>query len=208
MKRKLDDELREWLKAGGNRIGQIAISPTISGFELRHADDAGKAPHDLERFNQPIAARDIARFDECGRFRPLKSAPTLRRGWRIDLPNVPAVRETLDYFYPAAIGNLVRFRDGAVTPVALRETLGRQTGIYRVTSLMDDRQVSEVVRRTCREGCLRRITWTVDGREPPTGSRISETPPAPNEWPVICLEGCGFLLTRALAHCKRPDEPR
>jgi sirohydrochlorin cobaltochelatase len=204
MKRTLTDELRDWLKAGGNRIGQVSISPTISGFELRHADDAGRSPLELDRFNQPAAARDVAQFDEHGRFRPLKTAPTLRRGWRIDLPNVAAVREALDYLYPAAIGNLIRLRDGAVAPVALRETLGRQTGIYRVAALMSDSQIGEVIQQTCRDGCLRRIAWTVDGTGSP--DRESVASPAPREWPLICLEGCSFWMTRALACCKRSSQ--
>ena len=116
-----------------------------------------------ETFNQPTAARELAKFDSGGRFRPLKTAPTLRRGWRIELPNVSGVRETLDYFYPAAIGNRVRFRDGAATPVPLRITLERQTGIYRVTALMTDAEVGEVIQHTCHEGCLRKIEWALDG---------------------------------------------
>jgi sirohydrochlorin cobaltochelatase len=200
----LDDHLAEWLTHGGSRIGEIVIAKTAAGgFELRHADDAQASAATLAFFNHPLAARELAKFDEAGRFRPLKSAPTLRHGWRLELPDASAAREALDYFYPAAIGNWVRFSEGAAPPVPLRDTLNRQSGIYRITALLTDEQASAVVCQTCdlKRGCLRRIAWTLDGARPVAKVPAEKCDLAhpPEIWPLVCLEACHWLVSKARA---------
>src|SRR5437764_13434814 len=92
----IERALESWLGAGLNRMGELLIR---GKFEVLHHADADRA--DLQLFNTPQAAREIARFDEAGNFRPLKSAPNLRRGWRLALSSIAQLREALDFFYPA-----------------------------------------------------------------------------------------------------------
>ena len=43
------------------------------------------------------------------------------------------LKRALDYFYPGAIGTWLANQSGTAHPVCLRQTLNRQTGMYRVT---------------------------------------------------------------------------
>ena len=84
MKRALTQSLAAWLEEGRTRIGQIAILETRDGWELRHADD--RARGDLAPHEGANAARHLANLDDAGAYRPLKTAPNLRHGWRLARP--------------------------------------------------------------------------------------------------------------------------
>jgi sirohydrochlorin cobaltochelatase len=202
----LTGQLARWLSEGGSRIGELSIEKVPGGFELRHVRDREKPTAALESFNRPVDARELAKFDDAGHFRPLKSAPNLRRGWRLELPDPRAVHEALDFFYPAAIGNWVRFADGTARPVPLRETLSRQSGIYRITASLTDEQAAAVVCQTCNLefGCLRHIPWPLDTRRPLPHLPVEKSTLAhpPNVWPLVCLEACHWLVEKA-RHARR-----
>lgn len=178
-------------------IGEILVR---EDWTLRHVADA--AATELERFGQPAAAREICRYDEAGQFRALKTAPTLRRGWLLQLPDAEATRVALDFFYPAALGLLRASREGRLAVTPFRETLGRQTGMYRVTQKISDEQALEVIRATCNseDGCLRRVLWPLDesGARAFTGDKISPAS-RPGEAPLLCRELCNL----AVAACRK-----
>ena len=48
----------------------------------------------------PEDAIEIAKHDDAGNYRPLKTAPNLRHGWRLELETLEDLRRALDYFYP------------------------------------------------------------------------------------------------------------
>lgn len=181
----LTEALMQWLEAGGDRIGEIAIQPTADGWELRHIADLGV--EELTLHTTPEAARHLANFTESGAFRPLKTAPTLRRGWVLRLADPGDLRRALDYLYPAMIGCAVSYRRGSLPPVVLRETLGRQTGMYRVTQKISDEDARRTIDRFC-AGCLKQRLWEIAGPNP--------VPPAlrPREWPLLCHEACNLLV--------------
>jgi hypothetical protein len=199
--------LAAWLRAGGRAIGQVRLASVDGGWELRHEDDAGADARELETHTDPAAARDIARFDATGALRPLKGAPTLRRGWRLRVRDLGALREALDGFYPAALGNWVAFTRGEARPVPFRETLHRQTGMYRVTALLTDAQVREVVAATCEyaRGCRRRIAWELEAGKPLgcLSREKTDLVPGAGEMPILCLEGCNWLVAKARAWLRR-----
>ena len=191
-------ELETWLAAGGKRIGQIAISPVPDGWELRHVDDAGRT--DLATWVRWQDARSLANLDDAGAYRALKTAPTLRHGWRLVLGSADEVRRALDYFYPAMLGVWLAWKAGEVQPVCLRETLARQTGMYRITQKLTDEQAQALIGKTCaNESCRKTVLWSIA-----PGQRI-ETLPAEKfvpgdgtvEWPLPCQEACNFLVAGA-----------
>lgn len=203
----LTDALAHWLESGGRRIGELVIRPHGAGWELRHAADEAAEASELTHHDRPEAAREIAKYDAAGQYRPLKAAPTLIRGWRLLVADVGALRETLDFFYPAALGNWVAFTTGRATPVPVKQTFARQTGMYRITGLLDDDDCRTVVAATCdfATKCRRRITWPVAsgvplGNLPP---EKTDTTPAPGELPILCLEACSLLVAAARTHIKR-----
>lgn len=188
--------LQEWIAAGGRRIGQVVILRRDDSFSLRHADDANA--EGLAIHHGPQAARDIAKFDAAGAFRPLKSAPSLIRGWEVILSGWSDLALALDFLHPAAWANWICFARGEAVPTALRDTLNRQTGIYQITAQITDAEAQSLVARTCRSDgkCLRRILWPVA-----QGTALSSLPPekctisAPaDEAPLLCLEACPLLI--------------
>ena len=197
MIRDTTEELEQWLRAGGKRVGQMSILPLEGGWELRHTDDARR--DDVALFSKCEDARLLANFDDTGTYRPLKTAPNLRHGWRLVLPNVQAMRLALDYFYPAMLGVWLAHGPGEVTPVELRETLGRQTGMYRITQKLTDEQAQHLLAKQCRSngGCLKTILWRISAVVsipllPPEKFRTDATPA--DSLPLLCQEACNILI--------------
>jgi sirohydrochlorin cobaltochelatase len=190
--RNLTQALARWLAEGRRQIGQIAIQSSADGFELRHVHEMDCI--DLETHRGITAARHLANLDDAESYRPLKTAPNLRHGWRLILCDIDELRVALDYFYPAMLGVALSHERGELQPVPLRETLGRQTGMYRVTQKITDAQARSMIDSFC-SGCLKCRLW--DGQVP-------EQPP--QEFPLLCHEACNLLVAEARRLVKA--EPR
>ena len=67
-------------------FAQVSIARCDRGYELRHVGDHGVEADSL-RAIELADLRAIAQFTGTGTFRPLKSAPTLRNGWRLEIAN-------------------------------------------------------------------------------------------------------------------------
>lgn len=187
--------LTERLASGGFTMGQLRVEP---GFEITHADDAGR--QDLEIFDNPHDAIAIARYDDAGQYRPLKTAPNLVHGWRLKLTTVDAVLLALDFLYPAELGTAAWQEAAELRPVSLRETLGRQSGMYAVTRKLSDLQAGELIENFCHKGCLRRILWPVDGE-----GVLGPQPCDPEIVPLLCTEACNLFVAEARKVVKAAD---
>ena len=197
-------------------FGQIVVMPRADGYELRHRQDAESAGDDLQFHDDPEDAAQLALYDDAGVYRPLKSAPNLRRGWRLVAGDERALRLALDLFYPARLGAWRAFAMGRLVATPLRETLGRQTGMYRVTAKLTDEQADALVGRFCRSdgGCLRTILWKRDaaGTVPSTRLPPEKFDPAHDQTgvgrsgmggiPLLCQEACNLLVAEARAVVK------
>ncbi len=105
-----------------SRFGQILIqSKGSGGFVLCHRDDENSCG--LEIFKKPEDALRIARSDDAGKYRPLKTAPNLRHGWRLEVVDLGELQRALDCFYP---GRLACKSDGGCLRTILwkRDTHG------------------------------------------------------------------------------------
>ena len=210
MMRDTTQELERWLRAGGKHVGQLSIASAGEGWELRHTDDAGR--DDLATFSKYEDARALANLDDAGAFRALKTAPNLRHGWRLALPDAHAVCLALDYFYPAMLGVWLAHGRGEVTPVELHDTLGRQTGMYRITQKLTHEQAQRLIARQCRSngGCLKTILWRIS-----TGVSVPLLPPEKfradampaDTMPLLCHEACNILIAAARKMVKDETPP-
>jgi sirohydrochlorin cobaltochelatase len=185
MKQRIAASLEAWLARGGSLIGQILIR---GKYELLHAEDVLR--DDLEVYTGAEAAREIAVFDDRDEFRPLRTAPTLRRGWKLELADAEEVRLALDYFYPAMAGTWFAFQREEVQPYPLQETLGRQSGMYAVAEKVSDNEAHGLVERVC-GGCLKRRLWDV------TGIASAKLDADPREMPMLCAEACNLFVAAA-----------
>ncbi|MEP6820956.1 MAG: DR2241 family protein [Chthoniobacterales bacterium] len=201
------DAFSEQLAVLPNRMGEILIRRTASGeFDLRHRDDAERV--DLTAQSDANAATEIARFDDAGKYRPLKTAPNLPHGWLLTLRNADEVRLALDFFYPGRIATFIAHENGNLQSTPMRETLERQTGIYRVAARISLPQADEMVARVCRsaDGCLRTIQWSYDAAGAPASSLLpaEKFDPAHDQTgrreqcvPLLCQEACNLLVAEA-----------
>ena len=144
-------------------FGQILVKKREgAGFVLLHRDDES-----LDRLQTYLDAADavqIAKYDDAGNYRPLKTAPNLRHGWRLELATVEELRRALDYFYPSRVAVFAAWKSGYLKTTAFRETLDRQSGMYRDATKISDPQINDLVADFCRSdsGCLRTILWKRD----------------------------------------------
>jgi hypothetical protein len=185
-----EETSREW--------GQLRVTARLGGdgppgerrYDLRHVDDAGVPAGELERHDDPFDVRDLATVDERGRYRPLKTAPSLVDGWAFpDLPGADLVR-AVDAFYPATIANWYREREGELDVTHWRETAERQTGIYDVVEELSDEQVEWIAESCCVDSqCLKRREWDQTEDEPLGVPR--------GEGAFPCREPCSLVIAAA-----------
>jgi sirohydrochlorin cobaltochelatase len=210
---KIEHALESWCASGRRCVGQVLIQRSANdSFVLCHRDDAGSPGLAVTR--EAASAADIAKFDDGGKYRPLKSAPNLRHGWQMEVTDTRELRAVLDMFYPGRLAVLLAFEQNKLRATPLRETLERQSGMYRVAARIPDAQIDNLVGNFCRSdgGCLRTILWKRD----PSGAPASTSLPpekfdvgydqaagphsgsvAAPAIPLLCQEACNLLISAA-----------
>ncbi len=192
-------------------FGQILIQKIMTGrFVLSHRDD--ESVDRLKIFRSAEDAINIAKSDDAGNYRPLKTAPNLRHGWRLELDTLEDLIRALDCFYPGRLAVFAAWKSGKLQTTPLRETLDRQSGMYRVAAKISDSQIDELVADFCRSngGCLRTILWKrdVDGAIASTKLPKDKFDPACDQAgriatvatiPLLCQEACNLLI----AECRK-----
>ena len=200
-------------------FGQILVQKSDrSAFVLSHRDDASLDR--LQTYRDAKDAIEIAKHDDEGNYRPLKTAPNLRHGWRLELGTVEELRCALDYLYPSRLAVFAAWKGGYLKTTALRDTLDRQSGMYRVAAKISDQQINDLVADFCRSdgGCLRTILLKRDqggaipstklpkekfdpvydqasaacSRRPAGDARASRSEAA--TVPLLCQEACNLLV--------------
>jgi sirohydrochlorin cobaltochelatase len=205
-------------------LGQLLVRKTASGgFVVSNRDD--EMLDQSQIFPYAEDAIEIAKYDHAGKYRPLKTAPSLRRGWRLELATVEDLQRALDYFYPGRLAVFAAWKSGELKTTPLRETLARQSGMYRVAAKISDAQTDDLVANFCRSdgGCLRTILWKRDQKDAIASNKLPKekfdpafdqfTPacsrrPAGDEHashseaatvPLLCQEACNLLI----AECRK-----
>ena len=217
-------------------FGQILVRKiNEGGFVLSHCGDETRKK--LKTFQSAEDAIELSKFDDSGNYRPLKTAPNLAHGWRLELARLEELQRALDYFYPGRLAVFLAWKTGQLHTTPLRETLDRQSGMYRVAAKISDDQIDNVVGDFCRSdgGCLRTILWKRDQLGPipsaklplekfdpaydqikalgrPGSSAFAEatadkTTPATATIPLLCQEPCNLLVAECRKVVKGKDEP-
>jgi sirohydrochlorin cobaltochelatase len=196
--------LTRLLGQGNCFIGEICVS---GRYVLTHREDGDVLG--LHSYHDPYDAVEIARYDDEGRFRPLKTAPNLRRGWKLELKNIEDVLFALDAFYPAVVGTVRQFEASGLEVVPLRETLERQSGMYAVVKKISDEQADELITKTCNRsnGCLKKILWPIcTGRAASLSVPASAISISAQEIPLLCAEACNLLVAAGRKVVKAQDK--
>jgi hypothetical protein len=226
----IEQQLEERLQVGPITLGEIVVRQVGPvSYRLRHWKD-DELQGKLVVKTEAMAALEIIRYDKHGNYRPLKGAPNLRTGWELLLASIGEVRQALDYFYPGAFSTWLAHNRGNVAPIDLRQTLTRQSGMYRVTQKLTGSQAEELAGRFCQShsGCLRTILWTIDGKLPqkylpsskfdPKADQLAEqreilaedggpggAGAPPYHVPFLCVEACNLFVAEARKIVKVPS---
>ena len=199
--------LAKWLAAGLRRLGEISIEARDRGsFALTHREEALR--NDLVPYTHADDAAQLARFDDAGNYRPLKTAPNLRHGWRLMVPDQSALGTALDLFYPGRLAAFFARETGTLVSTPFRETLQRQTGMYRSAAKISDEEANTLVGTFCRSdgGCLRTILWKRDGNGTIASTQLpaekfdprhDQTGLGETVIPLLCQEACNLLVAEA-----------
>lgn len=184
--------------------GELSIRTTIDEDGLRsytvtHEADADTDPSTLEAYRDPLDARELFKTDDDGRYRPLRTAPTLPTGWAFpDLDGHDLVR-MVDFTYPATVQNWQREREGSLDITHWRETAERQTGIYDVLDELDAESVDWIAEACCDDSqCLRRREWEFDEDHELAADGGAGTFP--------CREPCSLVVAAARKWTTLEDE--
>ena len=186
----LRDLLTAAVAEGYHKIGQAVFLAEGEGFLICHSEDAGRG--DLEIFENPHDATTIALHDDADAYRPLKTAPNLKHGWGLRIPSLADLHLALDLLYPAALANWRALLNNEKIATPLRDTVNRQTGMYRVTGLITDEEAQGIVDSLCTPGCLRCIQWPIPSDTMPPVVPIKE-----KEIPLLCIDACSLLIAEA-----------
>jgi sirohydrochlorin cobaltochelatase len=209
-----EDPLAAAIFDGRCAIGQIVITAADDYFTLCHRDD--RARNDLDEIIDPDNAIEIARHDDAGNYRPLKTAPNLRHGWRLRLANLEELRRAVDHFYPGRLAVFAASKENRLATTTLRETLNRQSGMYRVAAKLSDEEIDETVGRFCRssDGCLRTILWKRNQSGLIASTKLplekfdrafDQTGRGERAIPLLCQESCNLLVNECRRAVKRTD---
>jgi hypothetical protein len=183
----MNPDLQAFLSAFDTEIvfGQAVVRRLERGFELRHLHDHAAAPEKLAELNG-IELRNWAQTAAGGAFRPLKSAPNLRAGWRALAADPAALDLVLHYLYPGALADWFAAQSPHPSITSYRQFTARQTGMYRITTMLSDPIAGAAILACCHgDFCLKRRLWSVEGLEPDPAGQKSIIP---------CLEPCALML--------------
>lgn len=155
---------REW--------GELAITTTVAAdgtrrYEVRHVDDSDADAAALTTHSDPFDARDIGTLDADGRYRPLRTAPSLQSGWIFPDLTADEVYEAVEAFYPATVVNWHREQRGELDIDHWRDEQDRQSGIYNLITVLPDEAVEWAAAACCDDSqCLKRREWQLSEEEP------------------------------------------
>ncbi|MDY6780008.1 MAG: DR2241 family protein [Halobacteria archaeon] len=165
------EERYSMLEEGVTRSwGEVSVEVRLEGdgsrngwrrsYELRHEDDVETPSEELEKHEKPREAREVAKFDSDGRYRPLKTAPTLRDGWVFEDLDGDGLVEAIDFLYPATVANWHLEREGELDVTHWEDVAERQTGIYESVDELDGEALESAVESFCVDDeCIKRREW-------------------------------------------------
>lgn len=182
------------LKDGIERTwGEICLTTTINETGERRytvCNEADSVHDDLDEYDDPLDARQIAKYDDDGRYRPLKTAPTLQTGWQFTDQTGRELLRTIDFIYPATVQNWYLERHDELDVSHWRETAERQTGIYGIIDELDPEAVEWLAGACCVDSqCLKRRQWDENEEIP------LDVPRGEGEFP--CREPCSVVIAAA-----------
>jgi hypothetical protein len=151
------------------------------GWEVRHIQDQ-EAVGELRSVTNLNELEEVVRWDEQGKYRPLRSEGNLVSGWQYDAKNVSEFREAMEVIYPGLWGNAEAWRDGRLKFQTWDVALAKQTERVRNKVSQTGDMPRRVIEENCKKRCLKTILWA---GEKPVDSDA--------KMPMLCTGPCGMF---------------
>ncbi len=166
------------------RLGEVQIVRVKDGFNLQHIAYS----EDL-RLVHLSDLPTLVNFNTEGKFRPLKSVPDLPPGWFLHVKTADELAAALQIIYPNSLADLYATESKPLPTTDYRTFTNRQTGMYRITTFLDNNAVSDLTKKVCEAICLKDRLWAISGS---TGPRLPRWRTG-----LVCLEPCAIFLESA-----------
>lgn len=190
----LAESLASQLSPGDTLLfGELSLHRTVDGvFQVQHCEDQNNST-ELQALTSARELREWAKLDAEGNYRPLKTAPTLRSGWRAETESSEEFLSFLDAIYPGAFATWIAYSTGQLSSVSLEQTLNRQTGMYRIAAKLDSTGKEHIRTEYCSQICIREVAWPTEKDGQITEPIVAEL----GTIPLICTEACTFAVNKA-----------
>ena len=162
-------------------MGQVCWKRKGEVWEVRHLQDQD-AVGQLRGVATLDELEEVVRWDEQGKYRPLRSEGNLVSGWQYDAKNVSEFREAMEVIYPGLWGNAEAWRDGRLKFQTWDVALAKQTERVRQKLIKAGDLPQRVIEENCKKRCLKTILWA---GEKPVDSDA--------KMPMLCTGPCGMF---------------
>jgi len=167
-------------------MGQVCWDRRGKIWRLTHIEDQGRDAGRLRRVETLEVLEEVVRWDEQGRYRPLRSESNLVSGWWFEVKGEHEFREAMEVIYPGLWGNAEAWREGRLRLDSWDVALAKQTERVRTRAGTFD-MPQKVIEKNCRNRCLKTVVWAGDRPEKKTeGVSMLCTGPCGMFW--SCLE--------------------
>ena len=162
-------------------MGQVCWIKKGKGWEVRHIQDQD-AVGQLRSVGTLDELEEVVRWDERGKYRPLRSEGNLVSGWQYDAKSVTEFREVMEVIYPGMWGNAEAWKNGKLKFQTWDDALTKQTERVRNKVAKTGDMPRRVIEENCKKRCLKAVLWA--GVQP-----IIE----PGSAPLLCTGPCGMF---------------
>ena len=163
------------------KMGQVCWIKKETRWVVRHIQD-----QDAEGLLRSVANLDeleeLVRWDEQGKYRPLRSEGNLATGWSYCAQSWGEFREAMEVIYPGMWGNAEAWGDEGLKFPTWEEALAKQTERVRGKVAKAGDLPRRVIEENCKKRCLKTVLWA--GEKP-----LIETGSAP----LLCTGPCGMF---------------
>lgn len=171
-------------------IGNVAIKKNEKGYRLFNKADSASSGLKEVAFDE-IAIDLLARTNDAGKYRPLRSAPDLVRGWMISNISEDQLWIALEILQPGAIEQHFLALDEKLETCHFIELASRQSGIYKKIENLTEEQVKSLSQKICGMGCVQNPVW----KFAKNSDAILEKPNP--DFNIPCPEPCNWFLENA-----------
>jgi len=186
-----DGERLDGTPSGARRSwGELILTSYDSDYDVRHKEDTCTSVEELDARDDPMKAREIARFDDDGGYRPMNGETTLPTGWVFPELDADGLFEVVGQIYPASIENRYLELNDSLDVTHWDETSERQTGIYADVEELRGEPLRSATEAFCASRCVKRREWEESGDK--TIDSESE-----NEGDFPCREACSLFVVGA-----------